>query len=81
VSKQLPVAATSSGAAMSVGYVAVYSKAGTGGGGGGGTGGGTSCTTTATSDISAGCYSASQGTISKTSTTDTDPAEVAIRRS
>jgi hypothetical protein len=71
-----PVAATSSGAAMSVGYVAVYSKAGTGGGGGGGTGGGTSCTTTATSDISADCYSASQGTISKTSTTDTDPAGV-----
>ncbi len=62
---------------MSVGYVAVYSKAAAGGGGGGGTGGGgTSCTTTATADISADCYSASQGTISKTTTTDTDPAGV-----
>lgn len=56
---------------MSVGYVAVYSKAAAGGtGGGGGAGGGTSCTTTATADISADCYSASQGTISKTSATD-----------
>ena len=73
----LPVSATSSGAAMSVGYVAVYTKAGSGGGGGGGTGGGgTSCTTTATADISADCYSASQGTISNTTTTDTDPAGV-----
>jgi len=70
-----PTSATSSGAAMSVGYVAVYSKAASSGGGGG-TGGGTSCTTTATADISADCYSASQGTISTTTTTDTDPAGV-----
>ena len=71
-----PVSATSSGAAMSVGYVAVYTTAGsgTGGGGGGGGGGGTSCTTTATADISADCYSASQGTVSVTTTTDTDPS-------
>ena len=39
-------------------------------------GGGTSCTTTATSDISADCYSASQGTVGVTSTTDADPAGV-----
>ena len=65
-----PVGATSSGAAMSVGYVAVYSKAARRRGGGGGTGGGgNSCTTTATADISADCYSASQGTISITTTT------------
>jgi hypothetical protein len=60
---------------MSVGYVAVYSKAAAGGGGGGG-GGGKSCTTTATADISADCFSASQGTISVASTTDADPAGV-----
>jgi hypothetical protein len=71
-----PTSATSSGAAMSVGYVAVYSKAAASGGGGGTGGGGTSCTTTATADISADCYGASQGTISKTTTTDTDPAGV-----
>ena len=70
-----PVSSTSSGAAMSVGYVAVYTTSGSGGGGGGG-GGGKSCTTTATSDISADCYSASQGTISVTSTTDADPGGV-----
>jgi hypothetical protein len=70
-----PVSATSSGAAMSVGYVAVYSKAAAAGGGGG-TGGTKSCTTTATSDISADCFSASQGTVGVSSTTDTDPAGV-----
>jgi hypothetical protein len=69
-----PTSATSSGAAMSVGYVAVYQTAGTGGGGG--TGGGKSCTTTATADISADCFSASQGTINVASTTDADPAGV-----
>ena len=70
-----PSSSTSSGAAMSVGYVAVYTT--TGGGGGGGGGGGTSCTTTATSDISADCYSASQGTISVTSATgDSNPSGV-----
>jgi len=72
-----PSGSTSSGSAMSVGYVAVYTTTGSGGGGGtGGGGGGTSCTTTATSDISADCYSASQGTISKTTTTDPDPSGV-----
>jgi len=44
--------------------------------GGGGGGGGKSCTTTATSDISADCFSASQGTINVTSTTDADPVGV-----
>jgi hypothetical protein len=72
-----PSSATSSGASMSVGYVAVYTTTGSGSGGGGsGSGGGTSCTTTATSDISADCYSASQGTIDKTTTTDSDPSGV-----
>jgi Carbohydrate binding module (family 6) len=70
-----PSSSTSSGAAMSVGYVAVYTT--TGSGGGGGSGGGTSCTTTATSDISADCYSASQGTINVTSATgDSNPSGV-----
>ena len=42
-----------------------------------GGGGGTSCTTTATSDISADCYSASQGTIHVTSATgDSNPSGV-----
>jgi hypothetical protein len=74
-----PTSSTSSGAAMSVGYVAVYTTPGSGGGGGGGGsggGGGTSCTTTATSDISADCYSASQGTVDVTSTSDSDPSGV-----
>jgi Carbohydrate binding module (family 6) len=73
-----PSSSTSSGAAMSVGYVAVYTTTGSGGGGGGsgGGGGGKSCTTTATSDISADCYSASQGTIDVTTTSDSDPSGV-----
>lgn len=71
-----PSSSTSSGAAMSVGYVAVYTTSGGGSGGGGG-GGGTSCTTTATSYMSADCYNSSQGTISVTSATgDTDPSGV-----
>ena len=41
-----------------------------------GGGGGKQCTTTATSSISADCYAASQGTISVTSTTDSDPSGV-----
>ena len=69
-----PTSATSSGAAMSVGYVAVYTTSGSGGGGGGG--GGTSCTTTATADISADCYTGSQGSIDVTSTSDSDPSGV-----
>jgi hypothetical protein len=74
-----PASATTSGAAMSVGYVAVYESSGTttttttttttGTGS-------SSCTTTATSDISADCYSASQGTITKSTTSDTDPSGV-----
>jgi hypothetical protein len=76
-----PSSSTSSGAAMSVGYVAVYTTTGSGSGGGGGgsgggSGGGTSCTTAATSDISADCYSASQGTIDVTSTGDSNPSGV-----
>jgi hypothetical protein len=73
-----PSSSTSSGGAMSVGYVAVYTTPGSGSSsGGGGTGGGTSCTTTATSDISADCYSSSQGTIDVTSATgDSDPSGV-----
>jgi hypothetical protein len=84
-----PNAATSSGAGMSVDYVAVYETAGsssspsaspstspsaspssTGGGGG------KSCTTTATSNISADCYSASQGAVSVAAATDTNPSGV-----
>jgi hypothetical protein len=41
-----------------------------------GGGGGRQCTTTATSDISADCFSGSHGTISVTSTTDSDPSGV-----
>jgi hypothetical protein len=67
-----PSSSTSSGASMSVGYVAVYTTTGSGGGGGGGK----SCTTTATSDISADCYSASQGTVSVTTTSDGNPSGV-----
>jgi Carbohydrate binding module (family 6)/Fibronectin type III domain len=44
--------------------------------GGGGSGGGTSCSTTATADISADCYSASQGSIDVTTTTDPAPSGV-----
>jgi hypothetical protein len=77
-----PTSATSSGAAMSVGYVAVYT---TSGGGSSPTPSptpsttptGTSCQTTATSDVSADCYSSSNGTIDVTSATgDTNPSGV-----
>jgi hypothetical protein len=44
--------------------------------GGGGGGGGKQCTTTATSDISADCFASSRGTISVTSTTDSNPSGV-----
>jgi hypothetical protein len=71
-----PSSSTSSGASMSVGYVAVYTTTGSGSGGGGGGGGGKSCTTTATSDISADCFSTSQGTVNVTATTDTSPSGV-----
>jgi hypothetical protein len=76
-----PSSSTSSGASMSVGYVAVYTTTGSGSGGSGGSGGGTSCTTTATSDISADCYSSSEGTIDVTSATgDTDPSGVDVNQ-
>ena len=80
-----PSSATSSGAPMSVGYVAVYTTTGasaspspspspTSSSGGGG---GKSCTTTATADISADCYSGSAGTISVTPAAgDTNPSGV-----
>ena len=80
-----PAAATSSGAAMSVGYVAVYETTGSGSSPSPSpsasasptSGGGTSCTTTATSDISADCDSSSQGAISVTAATgDTNPSGV-----
>jgi hypothetical protein len=85
-----PSASTSSGAAMSVGYVAVYQTTGsspspspsasanpTPSPTSSSGGGGTSCTTTATSDISADCDSSSRGAISVTAATgDTSPAGV-----
>jgi hypothetical protein len=70
-----PSSSTTSGATMSVGYVAVYQTSGSSNSGGGG-GGGTSCTTTATSGISADCYSASNAAITTATTTDTDPSGV-----
>jgi hypothetical protein len=80
-----PTSSTTSGASMSVAYVAAYETTGsssspspsptptsTGGGGGG-----TSCSTTATSDISADCYNSSQGSVSVTAATgDTSPSGV-----
>ena len=71
-----PSSATSSGGSMHVGYVAVYTTTGSGTGTGTGSGGGTSCTTTATADISADCYSSSQGTVSASTTSDSDPSGV-----
>ena len=95
-----PSSGTSSGAAMSVGYVAVYDTSGgttsaspstsasasasssptaTATATSTGTGTGTTsadCSTTATSDISADCYSGSNGSISVESATDTDPTGV-----
>ena len=87
-----PSASTSSGAAMSVGYVAVYQTSG-GSPSPSPTPTGTptptptptpsptptgrQCTTTATADISADCYSGSQGSISVTAATgDTNPSGV-----
>ena len=63
-----PSSSTTSGATMSVRYVAVRAptpRSRSGGGQRSGSGGGTTCTTTATSDISADCYTSSQGTISR----------------
>jgi hypothetical protein len=72
-----PSSSTSSGAAMSVGYVAVYSTTGASASpspsptatSSSGSGGGSSCSTTATADISADCYSGSAGSISVTAAT------------
>ena len=77
-----PSSSTTSGASMSVGYVAVYETSGstaTASASPTTTSTGTSgaeCTTTATSDISADCYGASNGTISVAGTSDTDPSGV-----
>jgi Carbohydrate binding module (family 6)/Glycosyl hydrolases family 16 len=77
-----PSGSTTSGAALSVGYVAVYESSGSSSTATatptptGGSTGSASCTTTATSDISADCYSGSNGTISVASTSDTDPSGV-----
>jgi hypothetical protein len=76
-----PSASTSSGAAMSVGYVAVYQTSGstpTPSPSPNPTPTGTKqCTTTATADISADCYTGSAGSIAVTSATgDTNPAGV-----
>ena len=77
-----PSSSTTSGASMSVGYVAVYESSGSTSTATASasptstTTGSATCTTTATSDISADCYGASNGTISVSSTGDTDPSGV-----
>jgi hypothetical protein len=84
-----PTSSTTSGASMSVAWVAAYETTGsssptptptptpTPSPSPTSTGGGTSCTTTATSDISADCYNGSEGSISVTAATgDTSPAGV-----
>jgi Carbohydrate binding module (family 6)/Glycosyl hydrolases family 16 len=78
-----PTSATTSGATMSVAYVAAYQ---TTGGGGSPTPTptptptppptGASCTTTATSDISADCYTGSKGTITVSASGDSNPSGV-----
>jgi hypothetical protein len=87
-----PTSATTSGGTMSVRYVAAYQSTGSAPppgspspgasvspsamSAGTGTGSGTSCTRAATSDISAACYSTSQGAITTSASGDTDPAGV-----
>ena len=79
-----PTSATSSGASMSVGYVAVYETSGSSSASPSPSASasaspstsGAACQTTATDDISADCYSASNGDISVTSATDTNPSGV-----
>ena len=77
-----PTGATTSGASMSVAYVAAYETSGSGSSPSPTptpttTPTGTSCPTTATSDISADCYNSSKGTISVTTATgDTNPSGV-----
>jgi hypothetical protein len=75
-----PSSGTTSGASVSVGYVAVYETSGSSSTATASpttstsSTGSASCTTTATSDISADCYGGSSGTISASSTSDTDPS-------
>ncbi|HUC57780.1 MAG TPA: glycoside hydrolase family 16 protein [Streptosporangiaceae bacterium] len=77
-----PTSSTTSGAAMSVAYVAAYEKTAASSSpspspSSSSPGGGTSCTTTATADISADCDNASKGTISITAATgDSNPSGV-----
>jgi hypothetical protein len=75
-----PSSATTSGAGMSVDWVAAYETGGSGGTSATATatsGGGSSCTTTATSDISADCYAAATlGGASVTTTSDSNPSGV-----
>ncbi len=82
-----PNSTTSSGAGMSVDYVAVYQTSGGGTTGSpspspsasptGGGGGGKLCTATATSNISADCFNTSQGGVTVSAATgDTNPAGV-----
>jgi hypothetical protein len=81
-----PASSTSSGASMSVGYVAVYETSGSSPSPSPSASpspspspspSGAECQTTATADISADCYSATQGTISVTPATgDTSPSGV-----
>jgi hypothetical protein len=73
-----PTSATASGAAMSVGYVAVYQTTGASPSPSPSpTGGGTSCTTTATAGISADCYSGSAGAVTVSPATgDSSPSGV-----
>jgi hypothetical protein len=82
-----PSSSTSSGASMSVGYVAVYETGGTSTSSPSPSASatpsptpsttGAECQTTATADISADCYSASNGSISVTSATgDSSPSGV-----
>jgi Carbohydrate binding module (family 6) len=80
-----PSSSTTSGAAMSVGYVAVYTTTGATASPSpsptatstSGSGGGTSCSTTATAGISADCYRGSAGSISVTAASgDSNPSGV-----
>jgi hypothetical protein len=75
-----PTSSTTSGASMSVAYVAAYQTSGSSPSPSpspSSSGGGTSCTTTATADISADCYNGSKGTISVSAATgDTNPSGV-----
>jgi Carbohydrate binding module (family 6) len=80
-----PSSSTTSGAAMSVGYVAVYTTTGASASPSpsptatstSGSGGGTSCSTTATAGISADCYKGSAGSISVSAASgDSNPSGV-----